>query len=122
LASNATYVFYAFTSMSPSYGTEQYDFEIHALPPGAILLNACSTLGYPSDVGTYVKCVASTGKPVANGFSFGTTPPAYASPGIFGSIVTGGTSGLFEIDFACVAHCGSVTMNPGSFVVVQPAG
>jgi hypothetical protein len=122
LAANTVYVFYVFASVSPSVGTEQYNFEVHALPSGASLLTVCSTYGYPTDAGSYVKCVSSAGKPIGNGFIFGAAPPAYESPGIFGTVELGSTAGTFQIDIACTANCGSVTLNAGSFMVVQPAG
>ena len=122
LSSDTVYVFYVFTSISPSIGTEEYNFEVHALPSGATLLTACSTYGYPADTGSYVRCVDSAGKPIGNGFVFGAPPPIYESPGIFGTVEMGGTSGNLEIDIACTAECGSVTINAGSFMVVQPVG
>jgi len=121
LSGNTEYVFYVFASISPTVGTEQYNFEVHSLPTGATLLTACSTYGYPTDTGSYVRCVSSAGKPIGNGFTFGTLPPIYESPGIFGTLDMGSTPGSLEIDIACTNNCGSVTLNAGSFMVVQPA-
>ena len=122
LSSNTVYVFYVFASVSPTDGTEGYNFEVHSLPAGATLLTACSTYGYPTDSGSFVKCVSSAGKPIANGFAFGEPPPAYESPGIFGAVEMGSTPGTLEIDIDCASNCGAVTLNAGSFMVVQPAG
>jgi hypothetical protein len=122
LMSNTAYVFYVFTSISPAIGNEWYTFEVHALPAGATLVTACDTFGYPVDSGFLVNCVSSTGRPIGNGFSFGVSPPVYESPGIFGTVEMGGTSGTLRIDFACTANCGSVTLNAGSFMVAQPIG
>jgi hypothetical protein len=121
LSSGKTYVFFVYASVSPSMGTEQYNFEVHSLPAGATLLTACSTYGYPTDVGSFVKCVSTAGKPVANGFTFGTSPPIYESPGIFGTVQMGSTGGSLQIDIACTANCGSVTLGAGSFMVVLQA-
>jgi hypothetical protein len=122
LSSDTVYVFFVFDSVSPTVGTEQYNFEVHALPSGATLLSACSTFGFPTDAGSYVRCVGSAGKPIGYGFSFGTTPPVYESPGIFGAVEVGSTAGTLQIDIACTANCGSVTLDAGSFIVAQPAG
>jgi hypothetical protein len=119
LSPSTNYVFYVFTAIEPSFGTEQYNFEVHALPAGGTLVNACATLGEPTDVGSFASCVSSTGKPVANGFSFGAYPPIYETPGIFGTVDMGSTGGPLQIDFACTANCGSVTLLAGSFMVVQ---
>jgi len=120
LSNNTVYSFYAFTSISPELGVEEYEFEVHALPPGATLLIACSPMAYPLGGGNQAtKCVNSTGTPADYPLAFGVSPPVYETAGIFGAVAMGGSPGSIEIDFGCVANCGSVEINPGSFMVVQ---
>ena len=122
LANDTAYVFYAFTSVSPSMGVEGYEFEIRDLPPGADLLIACAPMAYPLGGGNQAtECTDSAGTPVDHPLTFGVRPPVFETPGVFGSVVVGSTPGYLEIDFACVSNCGSVSMNAGSFVVAQPA-
>lgn len=122
LSANTAYSFFAFTAVTPATGIEKYDFEIHSLPAGATLVIACSPMSYPVGGGNQAtNCVSSTGTPVAavNNLGFGVSPPVYATPGLFGTVVVGGTAGTLQIDFACTASCGSVTVKAGSFIVVQ---
>jgi hypothetical protein len=123
LSANTSYVFYAFTAIRPSFGIEKYNFEIHSLPAGASLALACSPMSYPIGGGNQpTNCVSSTGIPIGatNGLGFGVSPPVYATPGVFGMVSMGGTSGALQIDFACTANCGSVSIEAGSFMLVFP--
>ncbi len=125
LASNRTYAFYVLTSVEPVTGVEKYNFEIHALPVGASLVIACTPLSYPITGGNQpTNCVTSASTPVASSsqLSFGTAPPVYATPGLFGVVTVGATGGTLGIDIACISGCGGVTLRPGSFVVVQAVG
>jgi hypothetical protein len=125
LSTNSIYAFYAFTAIEPTFGTEYYNFAVHALPPGASLIIACSPLSYPEGGGNQpTNCVTSAGTPVAasGGLGFGVSPPVFQTPGLFGMVRTGGAGGSLEIDFACIANCGEVTIMPGSFMVVDPLG
>ena len=125
LAANTVYTFAAYTAIEPSFGTEDYNFEVHSLPPGAALIIACTPLSYPEGGGNQpTNCVTSTGTPIAgtNSFGFGVSPPVFQTPGIFGTVKVGGTPGTLQIDFACVANCGAVTIKAGSYMTALPAG
>jgi hypothetical protein len=125
LPANASYAFYVFTAIEPSFGVESYDFEVHALPAGATLIIACSPMAHPTGGGNQpTNCVTSAGTPVAapGNLGFGVSPPVYATPGLFGVVSLGGTGGTLQIDFACTANCGGVTLKAGSFMLVQPLG
>ncbi len=125
LAPNTNYVFYALTAIAPMTGIEKYNFEVHSLPSGAALVIACTPLSYPIGGGSNqaTNCVGATGTPIATGnaLGFGVTPPAYETPGLFGTVTVGANGGTLEIDFACTNNCGSVTIKAGSFLVVQAA-
>jgi hypothetical protein len=124
LAANSTYVFYAFTAIEPTIGIEEYNFEVHSLPAGAALVLACAPMASPSGGGNQpTNCVSSTGTPIAqaNSLGFGVPPPVYATPGLFGVVSMGTNPGLLQVDFACTAHCGSVSMRAGSFLLVLPS-
>lgn len=125
LAANTTYAIAAYMAIEPALGTERYNFEIHSLPPGATLIIACSPMSYPEGGGNQpVNCVTSTTTPVAatNSLGFGVAPPVFETPGLFGMVKLGGTGGTFQIDFACVADCGAVTIKAGSYVLATPMG
>jgi hypothetical protein len=125
LSSSTTYAFYAYTAMSPGWGGELYNFEVHALPAGAALVIACTPASYPIGGGNQpTNCVRSTGTPIAasNSLGFTVLPPVFSTPGVFGTVTTGASGGTLQIDFACLANCGYVTMNAGSFLIVQPVG
>jgi hypothetical protein len=125
LPANGTYGFFVFTAMEPTIGIEGYNFEVHALPAGASLTIACAPLSYPEGGGNNpTNCVSSAGVPIAelSNLQFGTSPPVYETPGIFGVVKMGTTGGNLQIDFSCTANCGSVSLKAGSFMVVQPLG
>ncbi len=125
LAANTTYAFAAYTAIEPTFGTEDYNFEIHPLPSGAQLIIACAPMSYPEGGGNQpTNCVTSAGAPVAayTNLGFGVAPPVFQTPGLFGTVRVGGTGGTFQIDFACVANCGSVTIKAGSYMTVVPVG
>ena len=120
-----SYAFFAFTAVEPSFGTEKYNFEVHSLPSGASLVIACAPLSYPAGGGNEAtNCVSAPSTPIAasNALGFGVSPPVYATPGLFGVVTTGTTGALLQIDFACTYSCGSITLEAGSFMVVQPIG
>lgn len=120
LSANTAYAFYAFTSIEPFFGTESYDFEIHALPPGASLVIACSPMAYPLGGGSQpTGCVTTPGTPIAQSGAlvFGTAPPVYGTPGVFGLVRVGGAGGTLQIDFACLSNCGGVSMVAGSYIL-----
>jgi hypothetical protein len=122
LSANTSYVFYAFTAIEPSFGIESYNFEVHQLPAGALLVIACSPMSYPLGGGNQpTNCVSSTGTPIAatDALGFGVSPPVYATPGLFGMVSMGATAGTLQIDFACTSHCGNVTLKAGSFILVE---
>ena len=81
-------------------------------------------MAYPIGGGNQpTKCVTSTGTPIAlNPFAFGVAPPVYQTPGIFGVVYMGSASGPLQVDFACVGNCGTLTMNAGSFLLIEPVG
>jgi hypothetical protein len=123
LAPNRSYAFFVFTAIEPTVGIEKYNFEVHALPTGATLIIACSPLSYPIGGGNQpTNCVRATGTPIAslNTLGFGTGPPVYSTPGLFGVVTIGAIGGTLEVDFACLSDCGGVTLEPGSFMMVQP--
>lgn len=125
LAANTAYTFEAYTAIEPAFGTEKYNFEVHSLPSGAALIIACAPMSYPEGGGNQpTDCVTSTGTPIAaaNNLGFGVPPPVFQTPGIFGMVRMGGTGGTLQIDFACVANCGAVTIKAGSYLTVVPAG
>ena len=125
LAADATYAFTAYTAIEPTLGIERYNFEVHLLPPGATLVIACAPMAYPDGGGNQpTNCVDSAGTPIAavNNLGFGVSPPVYETPGIFGVVKVGGTGGVLQIDFACVANCGAVTIKAGSYMPVVPLG
>ena len=125
LSANTVYTFAAYTAIEPSFGIEDYNFEIHTLPAGATLIIACTPMSYPEGGGNQpTNCVTSTGTPIAgsNSFGFGVSPPVFETPGIFGVVKVGGTAGTLQIDFACVANCGAVTIKAGSYMTAVPAG
>lgn len=125
LAANATYEFYAFTAIEPTFGIESYDFEIHPLPPGASLIIACSPMSYPEGGGNQpTNCVTTTGTPVAvaGNLQFGVSPPVFETPGVFGMVKTAGTGGILQIDFACLSNCGALSLRAGSYMIVVPVG
>ncbi len=125
LSANTVYAFYAFTAIEPTFGVEYYNFEVHALPAGAVLIIACTPMSDPVGGGNQpTRCVTSTGTPIAaaNNLAFGVSPPVFATPGLFGMISVGGTGGTLQIDFACTGNCGAVTIQAGSFILVQPVG
>ena len=124
LAANMSYVFYAFTAIEPSYGIEEYNFEVHSLTAGASLVLACTPMSYPSGGGNQpTNCVSSTGTPIAqsNTLGFGVAPPVYATPGLFGVVSMGAIPGTLQVDFACTGNCGSVSIRAGSFLLVFPS-
>ncbi len=123
LSANQSYAFYVFTSVEPLIGIEKYNFEVRTLPAGASLVVACTPLSSSVGGGSQpTNCVTSAGTPIASngGFTFGTSPPVFATPGLFGVLTVGSTRGTLEIDFACTSGCGGVTLRPGSFMLVQP--
>jgi hypothetical protein len=123
LAANTSYVFYAFTAIEPNFGIEDYNFEIHPLPSGAVLVLACSPMSYPYGGGNQpTNCVSASADPIAsaNTLAFGVSPPVFATPGVFGMVSMGETAGILQIDFACTSQCGGVTMEAGSFMLVLP--
>ena len=125
LAPDTTYAFAAYTAIEPSFGTEHYDFEIHPLPAGAALVIACTPMSYPEGGGNQpTNCVTSAGTPVSavNNLGFGVSPPVFQTPGLFGTVRMGGTGGTLQIDFACTANCGAVTIEAGSYMTVFPLG
>jgi hypothetical protein len=86
---------------------------------------ACAPMSMPFGGGNEpTKCVSSAGTPVAvsNELAFGTAPPVYETPGLFGVVTMGPTGGALGIDFGCTLDCGSVNLRPGSFMLVQPLG
>jgi hypothetical protein len=123
LGANGSYAFYAFTALSPSVGNEKYNFEVHSLTAGATLVIACTPMSFPTGGGNQpTNCVSSAGAPIAltNQLAFGVAPPVSTTPGLFGVVTMGATGGTLQIDFACTANCGSVTLKAGSFMLVQP--
>jgi len=123
LAANTAYAFTVFTSIEPFFGTEGYNFEVHSLPAGATLVIACTPMSYPTAaVNQPTNCVTSSGTPIAlnNNLGFGTSPPIFADPGIWGLVIVGGMAVTLQIDFACTSNCGRVTMQAGSFILAQP--
>jgi hypothetical protein len=123
LEANTTYAIAAYIAIEPTYGTERYNFEIHSLPPGATLIIACAPMSYPEGGGNQpTDCVTSTETPVArvNTLGFGVAPPVFETPGLFGMVKVGGSGGTFQIDFACVANCGAVTVKAGSYMLAAP--
>ena len=123
LAPNRSYAFFVFTAIEPTVGIEKYNFEVHALPTGATLVIACTPLSYPIGGGNQpTNCVTAAAMPIAssNTLGFGVAPPVYATPGLFGVVTFGPVGGSLEIDFACLSGCGGVTLEPGSFMMVQP--
>jgi hypothetical protein len=125
LPPNATYAFYVFTAIEPTYGIEYYNFEVHALPAGATLVIACSPMSYPEGGGNQpTNCVTTAGVPIAatNNLGFGVAPPVFETPGIFGVVTLGSNGGTLQIDFACTGNCGALTVKPGSFIEALPVG
>jgi hypothetical protein len=125
LPANAVYSFAAYTAIEPLFGIESYNFEIHSLPPGASLVIACSPMSYPVGGGNQpTNCVTSTGTPIAayGNLGFGVSPPVYATPGVFGTVQMGGTGGTLQLDFGCIANCGSVFMVAGSYMIAEQVG
>jgi hypothetical protein len=123
LPPNMTYAFYVFTAVEPYYGIEDYNFEVHALPAGATLVIACAPMAYPYGGGNLpTNCVSAAGTPIAapNSLGFGVAPPVFATPGIFGVVTMGSSGGTLQIDFACTANCGGVSVKAGSFIVALP--
>jgi len=124
LSANAKYAFYAFTAVQGAFGGENYNFEVHPLPVGTTLVIVCSPMSYPLSGGANqpANCVTTTGTNIAaTPFTIGLTS-TFATPGLFGMVNVGSTGGTLQIDFACVANCGSVTIKAGSFMVVQQVG
>jgi len=77
-------------------------------------------MSYPEGGGNQpTNCVTATGTPVVayGSLGFGVSPPVFQTPGIFGLVSVGGTGGTLQIDFACIANCGGVSMNAGSFML-----
>lgn len=125
LAANTTYTFEAYTAIEPTLGIEYYNFEIHPLPPETTLIIACTPMSYPEGGGNQpTNCVTAAGTPIAPEFNlgFGVAPPVFQTPGLFGMVKVGGTGGIFQIDFACVANCGAVTIEAGSYLLMVPVG
>ena len=125
LAPGGTYAFTAYTAVEPTFGIEYYNFEVHALPPGADLIIACTPMSNPQGGGNQpTDCSTMTGAPLAahNDLGFGVAPPVFQTPGIFGVVKMGGTGGTLQIDFACVANCGAVTIKAGSYLTAVPVG
>ncbi|MDG6909284.1 MAG: hypothetical protein JRN08_02850 [Nitrososphaerota archaeon] len=125
LSAGTTYVFTAYLAVEPLTGIESYDFEVHALPQGASLVIACAPLSYPEGGGNQpTNCVGSTGAPVAvqPGFDFGVAPPVFETPGVFGTVKMGATAGVLQLDFACTANCGAVSIKAGSYMTAEPQG
>jgi hypothetical protein len=124
LPANGRYVFYAFTAMQGSLGGENYNFELHPLRAGATLVIVCSPMSYPLSGGANqpANCLTSAGTNIAaTPFTIGLTS-TMATPGLFGMVTLGSSGGTLQIDFACVANCGSVIIKAGSFMVVQQVG
>jgi hypothetical protein len=119
-----TYAFYAVIVVSPGFGTEKYNLEVHSLPAGASLVTACSPLSFQTASSSSPSgCTTNTGVPLTvTPFVFASTPPVYEAPGAFGVVRTGASGGTLQIDFACVSACGTVTVKPGSFLVLQTIG
>ena len=125
LAANTVYAFSAYTAVEPTAGIERYNFEVHALPPGATLVIACTPMAYPLGGGNQpTNCVTSTGTPIAafTNLGFGSVPPVFQTPGVVGTVKMGGTGGTLQIDFACAANCGAVIIKAGSYMTVVPLG
>lgn len=125
LAANTTYAFAAYTAIEPTFGVEYYNFQIDPLTGGASLVMACTPMSYPQGGGNQpTRCVTSPGTPIAppGTLGFGVAPPVFQTPGLFGIVKVGGAGGTFQIDFACTANCGAVTIKAGSYLLVQPVG
>lgn len=124
LAPDTEYAFLASIAVTPELGTEHYNFEVGQLPAGASLVIACApTSSTSSGSGFPGGCTTSTGTPVAStSFSFGSSPPVYQDPGVFGVVDVGSTGGTLQLEVACTSSCGSVTVVPGSFITLQELG
>jgi len=122
LPANGTYAFYVIAATEPAIGIERYNFEVHSLPSGAAVVIACAPLSSALGGGNIpTNCVYSAATPIASnyGFAFGVAPPVYETPGLFGVLTSGPSGSLLGIDFACTFGCGSVSLKPGSFMIVQ---
>ena len=125
LPANGTFAFYAFTVIEPSIGVEHYNFEVHPLPDSASLVIVCAPMSDPEGGGSLpTNCVDTAGTPIAaqDSLSFGVAPPVYATPGLFGVVLSGPGGVTLQIDFACTSNCGSITLMAGSFMVAQALG